>query len=75
MIPGTVELPQIARTAKRRQRGILIKERLQRNRIGDVAAIDEFSHRLENAAVYRVVEMLGPQGFGIGNWMAAGATA
>src|SRR6516164_10323372 len=56
---GRDELRQITRTPDLRQRGILIEDWLQRDRIGDIAALDELSDCLENVAVHRIGEMLG----------------
>ena len=52
------QLRQILRAADLGQRAVLVEQVLQRDRVGDLAALDQLADRLVDAAVQRVGEML-----------------
>jgi len=52
---------EILRAADFRQRAVLVEQILQRDRVGDLAALDQLADRFVDATVQRIGKMLGPQ--------------
>ena len=55
---------EVLRAADLGQRAVLVEQVLQRDRVGDLAAVDQLADRRVDAAVHGVGEMLGPQEVG-----------
>ena len=55
---------EVGRAADLGERAVLVEQRLERHRVGDLAALDELGDRGEDAAVHGLGEMLGPEKLG-----------